>query len=488
MGAPDRKSSNDVNGDTSTILPFKWGAKGSTYKKASVPLALQMVSDGVIAVGLLFILTILRHNDFDNHYRLLAVMTLLLMGIFYNNLGVYGKQTNTYIVFKSLLKAWISVIVCLVFISFTVKVSEEFSRQVILAWIPLTFVMQFAVHIILPTMFYEYKGEAGKDENAIVLGTGRLSNYLAHNINENPWLNVKVIGVVDDSETSGEEWDFPGVPFLGRVVDLSKIIDENNIKSVFISKPIEYTEKISGLYLSLLNKNVDIFWAPDIFGMTLINPSVKEIGGIPVLALSETPLIGSQAYIKSLFDKIMASIALIIASPVMLITAIAIKVTSPGPVIFKQKRHGWNDQVFDIWKFRSMYYVKEKEGEVNQATKDDARVTWVGRIIRRTSIDELPQFFNVLSGSMSMVGPRPHPVDYNFHFAKLINAYFARHRIKPGITGLAQVNGFRGETDTVDKMEKRVEYDIEYINNWSIWLDIKILVKTIFVLFSKNAY
>jgi putative colanic acid biosynthesis UDP-glucose lipid carrier transferase len=172
----------------------------------------------------------------------------------------------------------------------------------------------------------------------------------------------------------------------------------------------------------------------------------------------------------------------------MLLAAIAVKITSRGPILFRQKRHGWDGQILEVFKFRSMHVHEETDGHITQATKDDERVTPVGSFIRLTSIDELPQLFNVLGGSMSLVGPRPHAIAHNDFYKGEIRAYMLRHRIKPGLTGLAQVNGCRGETDTMDKMQSRVNYDLEYINNWSIWLDLEILFKTIFVLFDKNAY
>ena len=207
-----------------------------------------------------------------------------------------------------------------------------------------------------------------------------------------------------------------------------------------------------------------------------------------MLTLSESPLIGNHLMFKAIEDRVIALITLILMSPVMVITAILIKLDSPGPIIFRQSRTGWNGREFHIWKFRSMKFPQRRSDDVKQATRDDDRITHVGRIIRKTSIDELPQLFNVLSGTMSMVGPRPHAIEHNTDYDQRIHSYMTRHRIKPGITGLAQVKGYRGETDTLDKMKKRVEYDMQYINNWSFWLDIKILAMTIPALLRNEAY
>ena len=237
-----------------------------------------------------------------------------------------------------------------------------------------------------------------------------------------------------------------------------------------------------------MNENIDIHWVPNLISLDLINHSVKEMAGLPLLTLSESPLIGNHLLFKAVEDRVLALVSLLLFSPLMIIIAVLIKLESPGPVIFRQSRTGWNGKEFPIWKFRSMKLHKVEDGDLKQATKDDERFTRIGRFIRKTSLDELPQLFNVLAGSMSMVGPRPHAIQHNSEYDKRIRAYMTRHRIKPGITGLAQINGYRGETDTLDKMKMRVEFDMQYINNWSFWLDIEILLKTLPALLRNQAY
>ena len=275
---------------------------------------------------------------------------------------------------------------------------------------------------------------------------------------------------------------------LGSVDEIETILDTHQPRRVYLALTMDNAHLIKPFASELVERSVDVIWAPDIFGVSLVNHSMKEMAGVPLISLSETPLVGGAALAKDAMDKVVASVALVILSPVMLITALAVKLSSPGPVMFRQKRHGWDGRVLEIYKFRSMKVHEEQEGQVTQAKKDDDRITAVGRFIRRTSIDELPQLFNVLDGSMSLVGPRPHAMAHNEYYKDQIKSYMLRHRIKPGLTGLAQVNGYRGETDTLDKMEARVNYDLAYINNWSIWLDIEILFRTFFVLIGKNAY
>ena len=243
--------------------------------------------------------------------------------------------------------------------------------------------------------------------------------------------------------------------------------------------------------LILINNflTISIKYIPDIFGFNLLNQEVSEIAGVPILQLNGTPIQGINRVIKEIEDKVFSFFILLLVSPIMLVIAIAIKLESKGPILFKQRRHGWNGDEIKVYKFRSMRVHNEDEGKVTQATRNDDRVTKVGRFIRKTSLDELPQFFNVLQGRMSIVGPRPHALAHNEEYKDRVEYYMQRHKVKPGITGWAQVNGLRGETDTIEKMTKRVEYDLFYIENWSLWFDIRIIAKTILTGFiDDNAY
>ncbi|KAF0109630.1 MAG: sugar transferase, partial [Rhodospirillaceae bacterium] len=234
---------------------------------------------------------------------------------------------------------------------------------------------------------------------------------------------------------------------------------------------------------------VNVHLSSDLVAFTLPRAHFTSFSGIPVLEVIQKPLTGWRIVVKNIEDKIIATVLIMLLSPVLALTALVVRLDSPGPVLFCQPRHGFNNQVLHVYKFRSMYHNRPSEEETPQATRDDPRVTRVGAFIRRTSLDELPQLFNVLEGTMSLVGPRPHAVSHNRFYGELIERYFARHKVKPGITGWAQINGLRGETETQDKMQARVEYDIYYIDNWSLWFDLKIIVKTAkVVLFQETAY
>jgi putative colanic acid biosynthesis UDP-glucose lipid carrier transferase len=231
-----------------------------------------------------------------------------------------------------------------------------------------------------------------------------------------------------------------------------------------------------------------VFFVPDVFGISIIQGRLQDMNGVPVVGICETPFTGTNELVKRISDLVLASLILVLISPLLLVLAIGVKLSSPGPVIFRQRRNGLDGNEIVVWKFRTMT-TQDDGAVIRQATKDDPRITRFGAFLRRTSLDELPQFFNVLQGHMSIVGPRPHAVAHNDEYRRLIRAYMVRHKVKPGITGWAQVNGQRGETDTLEKMAARVEYDLEYLRNWSLLLDLQIIVRTIkLVFFDRHAY
>lgn len=294
--------------------------------------------------------------------------------------------------------------------------------------------------------------------------------------------------MISDAPADHETWHANGLPRIGDLAELRELVKKYEVRRVYFALPMQTSHHVRDMQLQLLDLNVDIVWAPDIFGLHMISPSVKEVAGVPLYYLSESPMVEGARLSKLLLDKILSVLALLVLSPLMIGAAVAVKLSSPGPIFFRQPRHGLDGEIIQVLKFRSMTVHEEEEGQVTQAHKGDSRITKVGAFMRKTSIDELPQLLNVLKGEMSLVGPRPHAVAHNEYYADKVESYMSRHRILPGMTGLAQVNGYRGETDTLEKMEKRVEYDLAYINNWSIWLDIRVMIKTVVTLLSKNAY
>jgi putative colanic acid biosynthesis UDP-glucose lipid carrier transferase len=266
-------------------------------------------------------------------------------------------------------------------------------------------------------------------------------------------------------------------------------VETQDLKEVWIALPLSNESQLENSLKKLQNCLVTVRYIPDIFSLRLLSHVPTRVADLLTIELNSSPLRGAHRFFKTVFDYVFSVCALILLSPILIIASVTIKLTSPGPVFFTQWRHGSQGKPIRIYKFRTMYEDSEEDRAFVQATKHDPRVTPVGRFLRRTSLDELPQFINVLQGRLSVVGPRPHAIAHNDEFKDQISAYMQRHRVKPGITGWAQVNGYRGETDTLEKMRKRIEFDLFYIENWSFWLDLKIIFLTTLFLFGhENAY
>jgi putative colanic acid biosynthesis UDP-glucose lipid carrier transferase len=273
---------------------------------------------------------------------------------------------------------------------------------------------------------------------------------------------------------------------LGSFPDVAGFVQSRGVDEVYITLPLGSQPRIVELLEKLQDTTASLYFVPDIFGISIIQGRLKDLNGVAVVGLCETPFTGVNAALKRCSDVLIAASILLLVSPLMLAIAAAVRLSSPGPVIFKQRRNGLGGEEIVVYKFRSMRTMDDGD-QVRQATRDDERVTRVGRWIRRTSLDEMPQFINVLQGRMSVVGPRPHAVSHNKAYREVIRAYMVRHKVRPGITGWAQINGYRGETDTVEKMRRRVEYDLEYLRNWSIALDLEIIMRTVRLVFFDRA-
>ena len=369
----------------------------------------------------------------------------------------------------------------LIAVTFSLNVSDFFSNTWIYSFAIASIIMIIAGRVIGHTIINYMAAKQMFARSVIIVGSDRRAEMLIEKIdNENPKLN-NIIGIFDDrTERAGPE--VCGYPVLGNLDELQRYIRKNKVDDVIITLPWSADERLYKIARRLRELPVHIYLSSDLVGFRFpYKPSTNHFIGIPMIEVVKTPFSDWMVFIKKAEDIVFSIMALLIFAPLMMIIAVAIWVESPGPVIFRQKRYGYNNKIFEIYKFRSMTHNKVAEEKTEQATRNDARVTRVGKFIRKTSLDELPQIINVLNGSMSLVGPRPHAVDHNEDYAKVIDGYFARHRVKPGITGWAQINGYRGITDTVDKMEGRVKHDVYYAENWSLLFDIQILFGTIFV-------
>ncbi|MDH5354633.1 MAG: undecaprenyl-phosphate glucose phosphotransferase [Gammaproteobacteria bacterium] len=453
-------------------------------RRKSLASTLQAAIDGIILILTVYF-TFYNFQGFINVLDTIFLIILLAVtGITYDRMGIYRHYGSLLKSVRTLLLAWSISFSITLFVFIMAHYFEQLSSPALPAILIITFSGQLINRLLFIGFQVQTSHSQTDSHNVLLVGSGPLVSHLYDSINSNPWIQEKAIGRIQITKKNEDIT----VPILGGRENIIDVIRTNRVKTVYIAVSLENSHLAEDIYLDLVGENVDIHWAPDIFSMNLVNHSVKELAGIPLLTLSESPLIGNYRALKAIEDRFIALVSLILLSPLMAVVAVIIKLESPGPAIFKQNRTGWNGEVFPIWKFRSMKINQPNSGTVEQATVNDERFTRVGKFIRKTSIDEIPQLFNVLIGKMSLVGPRPHAVEHNVEYAKRINAYLARHRIKPGITGLAQIHGFRGETDTLGKMEKRVEYDLQYINNWSFWLDIKIMLKTIPALIRDDAY
>lgn len=339
--------------------------------------------------------------------------------------------------------------------------------------------------------------------NVAIVGSGNLAVSVAKRLVDCTWGGYIIKGFYDDRQVldvealpSGDvERRYMGISddqgrpnVVGRFDDVVSQAESGEIDHVYIALPMRAERRIKELTDRLANSTATIYIIPDIFIFELLQAKAINLNGIPAINIISEPMTGIDGWMKRVEDIILSSLILMLISLPMLVIAAAVKLTSKGPVFFKQNRYGIDGSAIKVWKFRSMT-VTEDGDKVTQATKGDMRITKVGSFLRRTSLDELPQFLNVLGGGMSIVGPRPHAVAHNEEYRVQIPGYMLRHKIKPGITGWAQINGWRGETDTLEKMEKRVEYDLHYIRHWSLLWDLKIIIKTIFKGFvHKNAY
>ncbi len=424
------------------------------------------------AIGLVLWLTLESYGvEPILNYKLAAVISIVSFSLFAEWHALYQswRIDSLWHEAKAIFTAWMltcGILLALIFLS---KSAIHFSRVTILVWVIATPFALVGVRAIIRYAVRHYRKQGFNSRSVAIVGGGKQSGRLVEVISKSPWMGLHIDGVYDDPVTS-----------LSEDVDaLMEKVHQKQIDNIYITYPMRDEEKIRALLERLADCTVSVSVVPDFFVSDLLQSRWKSLGDVPLVSVFESPIFGASLFIKRMEDILLGSLILVLISPLLLAIALSVRLTSSGPVLFKQRRYGLNGQVIEVWKFRSMK-VQEDGSNVPQATKNDPRVTKLGAYLRCTSLDELPQFFNVLQGTMSIVGPRPHAVAHNEEYRRLIHGYMLRHMVKPGITGWAQVNGWRGETDTTRKMEMRIKYDLEYINNWSLWLDLKIIFKTIF--------
>ena len=391
---------------------------------------------------------------------------------------------------SALFSSWVATCALLVVIGFFYDGGVPHNRWTIYYWFAITPIELLSWHAIVRYAL-DLLGRSGATTRSVAIaGATELGIKLKQRLEEMPWTGYRFVGFYDDREfEQGRRLHDEDAKPNGDFDDLNRAAKNGEIDVVFMVLPLKAEDRIRSIIDKLADSTVSVYMMLDLFSFDLLNAKSLDIQGMPAISICETPHTGLDNFTKRIFDLVVGTSILILISMPMIFIALGVKLSSPGPVFFRQNRYGINGEKIKVWKFRTMGVMDSGDEAVVQATKDDERITPFGRILRRTSLDELPQFFNVLSGSMSIVGPRPHAISHNEEYRSQIKRYMLRHKVKPGITGLAQINGYRGETDTLEKMEGRIRYDLEYIQNWSVMLDFKIITETVFKGFrGPNAY
>ncbi len=442
----------------------------------------------LIAVGSLCLIARLYWGRLDEHWLLLATIAFLVSSQAFAELNLMrlSNRAQLGVDVRKLGIAWGAVVGALLFLGYATQTSEIFSRRVLLTWM-----LAAPVAVLMSQLLFRLLMRRSKlianGRSAVIVGAGELGDELAARIGEQNVVPVRLSGFFDDRNILR----LPPATrsrLTGTLEELPDYVRENKINNIYITLPMVAQPRTMKLLDELQDTTASIYFVPDIGRFNLVRTHLDEVGDMPVIAVSDTPFTGANALIKRTFDILVASMLLLLLAPMLAAIAWGVRRSSPGPIIFRQRRYGLDGDEFWVYKFRTMS-VCEDGPVLAQARRQDPRLTRFGAFLRKTSLDELPQLVNVLQGRMSIVGPRPHAVAHNELYRKLIKGYMLRHKVRPGITGWAQVHGFRGETETVDKMEARVRYDIEYIRNWSVAMDVRILLRTVGLVYrDRTAY
>lgn len=437
--------------------------------------------DPLITVVTLLLTTLLHGEAVSPGY---VVLSALVFSLGFPGSIPFNEPTTSLL--RKIFISWAIQVCILGIFGYATGLLSYFPREILIGWIICTPFTLFAAHLLArQSLLHLLKGK--RQRTAIIAGVNEVGLRLAQQFHADPYLGVRIVGYFDDRNLERLP-DTNGLPTIGRMTELAEFVKLNRIDHIYLSLPMASQPRILSLLDDLKDTTASIFFVPDIFVTDLIQGQLHSVGNTPVVAVCETPFTGFRGLVKRLSDIALSSVFLVLLAPIMAALAIGVKLSSPGPVIFKQRRYGLDGKEILVYKFRSMTTC-DNGAVVKQATKNDQRITPFGAFIRKTSLDELPQFVNVLQGRMSIVGPRPHAVAHNETYRKLVKGYMIRHKVKPGITGWAQVCGYRGETETIDKMEKRIEYDLEYLRNWSLSFDLWIIFRTVAVVIKdKNAY
>ena len=417
---------------------------------------------------------------FTYQYLIALLLGLLLASVYLPATGAFRQEFRWEFMrrMRRLIAGWALVLMTLVALAAILKVTSVYSRIWFGYWVLLGTAGLVAGQILAHIWQLQSRRLQGARRKLVLVGGGAAAARVEERLGGDEGREFNLMA------RFGEAWsEHPVLPISA----LADYVANNDVQDVWIAAPLENTRLLETALESLKQSLVDIHVIPDLDQYRLLNQNISEWAGLPVINLSGTPMTGAEMVLKAAMDRLGALLMLVVLSPVLFLIALAIRFSSPGPVIFRQKRHGFGGEIIEVLKFRSMKPHAEPSGQVTQATVSDNRVTRIGAFLRRTSLDELPQLINVLKGQMSLVGPRPHALEHNHLYQNRIPRYMLRHKVRPGMTGWAQVNGFRGITDSEDKMALRIEHDLWYIQNWTLWLDVRILVLTPLAMVHRNA-
>jgi len=467
---------------TTQAVSLSAGSEPGPLGKDNLISAIEAGLEPGVLVLTLWAIAIYFEGDLPASYLVLSVLVFAVTFP-----GTSRLHSSWWQLSANVLVNWLWTGALLLLTGFVTHYFQEFSRDALYTWLVVAPFAQIGAHMMLRALAPYLVSLQGPPQRAIIVGMNEQGVALASRVGETPYSRIEFYGFFDDRDLNRLDAS-SDYRVLGGLPDLPKFVRDKNIQLIYLSLPMASQPRILQVLDELKDTTASIFFVPDMFVTDLIQGHAGSVCGMPVISVCETPFRGSSGVAKRLSDIFLSLLILLLISPILLAVAIAIKRGSPGPIIFRQRRYGLDGKEIVVYKFRSMT-VTEDGGAIAQAKKNDSRITPLGAFLRKTSLDELPQFINVLQGRMSIVGPRPHAVAHNEMYRKLIKGYMVRHKVKPGITGWAQVNGYRGETETLDKMQGRIDFDLEYLRNWSLRLDLYIIFKTIrLVIGDQKAY
>ena len=460
---------------------MKFKQQVSFNRALSLHKLIKILIDPILMIATLFVIAIYFEDRLTSRYVVLSIMLFAL--------SFPGSWENSKVFVKEVSEtfcSWFLIFGILLFFGYATDYLEQFSHQIIMLWAVVTPLILILAHWLASIYLSSKHYIASVKKSAVIVGVNELGKQLQDRLKANAELGIEVRGFFDVINNSQSPESLANdFRLLGNVTELPSYVKSNAIDTIYIALPPSLHSETMMLLDDLKDTTASIYFVPNFFIADLIQARIDEIDGMPIVAVCDTPFSGFNGFIKALSDFILSSLILCLISPILILLGLAVKLSSPGPILFKQRRYGLDGYEIVVYKFRSMTVTEDGEN-VTQATINDKRVTRLGKFIRKTSLDELPQFINVLQGRMSIVGPRPHATSHNEIYRKLIKGYMVRHKVKPGITGWAQINGFRGETGSVDSMKLRIDYDLEYLKKWSLTFDMKIILKTVLLIFKDS--